>query len=218
MIRILSTILVLAPVLLFAEPTPIEKITVKINKDIPYVNAFDGTKAIQVKRIQDPAYKLTDDFTKTSRPCPPFCIQPTSVAKDVKNIAELELLEFIRHDVPKGTGLLIDARLPNWYIIETIPSALNLPFTRVKGSTKASMLEIFKLFGMTVKETGVWDFSTAKKLAIFCNGVWCEQSKHLITGLLKHGYPKELLYYYRSGFQGWKLLGLTTVIHEGKMR
>jgi hypothetical protein len=35
-----------------------------------------------------------------------------------------------------------------------------------------------------------------------------------MSGLLKYNYPKDKIAYYRSGFQGWKLLGLTTVVHK----
>ncbi|SFV71478.1 hypothetical protein MNB_SV-13-1442 [hydrothermal vent metagenome] len=199
-------------------PEELKDLNVKLTKDISYVKTTDGNTNIFIKRIQDPAYKLTDDFTKTSRPCPPFCIQPTKVLKGVKNIAELELLDFIRTDVKNNTGILIDARLENWYMVETIPSAINLPFPILQKADKALIKDIFTLFGMTVKPDGTWDFSKAKKLAIFCNGVWCKQSKNFVDALVKHNYPKELLYYYRSGFQGWKLLGLTTVIHEGSIK
>jgi hypothetical protein len=190
---------------------------VKITKDISTIETSDGDQKITIKRIQDPAYKLTDDFTKTSRPCPPFCIQPTSVMEGVTNIAELELLEFIDKEVKEGKGLLIDARLANWFMVESIPSAINLPFPLLQSADKKLIEDIFLLFGAKKQESGEWDFSKAKKLAIFCNGVWCKQSKHFIDALVKHHYPTSLLYYYRSGFQGWKLLGLTTVIHEGEI-
>jgi len=36
----------------------------------------------------------------------------------------------------------------------------------------------------------------------------------LIDSMIKHGYPKEKMFYYRSGFEGWKLLGLTTIVHK----
>jgi len=215
MIAILYTILLL-PLLAFALPSEnLKDLSVMISKDIPYIETQEGNKKIIIKRIQDSSYKLTDDFTKTSRPCPPFCIQPTKVLEGVQNIAELELLKFIQNDVKNKIGLLIDARLANWYMVETIPSAINLPFPLLQNADEAFIKDTFKLFGAVIAPNGAWDFSHAKKLAIFCNGVWCEQSKNFVDALVKHGYPKELLYYYRSGFQGWKLLGLTTVIHEG---
>jgi hypothetical protein len=195
-----------------------QKLQVKITRDIPYVETIEEGQKIWVMRIQDPAYRLTDDYTKTSRQCPPFCIQPNKIDDKIKNIGELELLDFMQNDVTNHTGFLIDARLSNWYTVETIPSAINLPFNIVEKANKAFIGKIFKLFGMSIKEDGSWDFKDVKKLAIFCNGVWCAQSRHLIDGLLKYGYPKNRILYYRSGLQGWKILGLTTVMHTTKIQ
>jgi len=195
-----------------------KKLKVNITKDIPYIETMEEGQKIWVMRIQDPAYKLTDDYTKTSRSCPPFCIQPTHVAPNIQNISELELLKFMDTEVKNNTGLVIDARLSSWYKVETIPSAINLPFNVVEKADKKFISKIFQVFGMKITDTGKWDFSDVKKLAIFCNGVWCGQSKHLIAGLLKYGYPKDHILYYRSGFQGWKLLGFTTVMHSSKIQ
>ena len=187
---------------------------VKITKDIPYVYTYDSGKKIKIERIQDTDNKLTDDYTKTSRPCPPFCIQPTKIDPEIKNIAELELILFIQNEVKNKIGLIIDARLKKWYELETIPSAINIPFPVMQNASKDKAEQIFKLLGMRVRDDGSWDFSKAKKLAVFCNGVWCEQTAYFMKGILKHNYPKNKLYYYRSGFQGWKLLGLTTIVHK----
>jgi len=35
-----------------------------------------------------------------------------------------------------------------------------------------------------------------------------------IQNMIRMGYPAEKLLFYRDGLQGWKLLGLTTVIHQ----
>jgi len=109
---------------------------------------------------------------------------------------------------------LIDARLKSWYEAETIPGAVNIPFKIVNSKNKKVIDELFTLLGVKIKADGSYDFSNAKELAVFCNGVWCGQSPHFIRGIIKHGYPAGKIYYYRSGFQGWKLLGLTTVIHK----
>ena len=191
-----------------------EQIPVKITSDIPYVMTKDSGQDIKIQRIQDTDNRLTDDYTKTSRACPPFCIQPTKVAEGIKNVEEVELVNFMKTKIPNKKGILIDARLKSWYEIETIPSAINIPFPVIKNASKAKAERIFKLLGMKVNADGSWDFSQVKELAIFDNGVWCEQSKRFINGMLKHNYPKEKLSYYRSGFQGWKLLGLTTVVHK----
>ena len=171
---------------------------------------------LKVQRIQDVNNRLTDDYTKTSRPCPPFCIQPTKMHMDpaINNFEELELLKFMQNQVKNHTGVIIDARLKNWFELETIPSAINIPFPVMLNATKEKAKKIFTLLGMTIDPDGTWNFSHAKELAIFCNGVWCGQSAHFMTGLLKYHYPKSKLNYYRSGFQGWKLLGLTTIVHK----
>ena len=207
-------ILPLLTTLLLAQNKKDEYIPVKITNDLPYVMTTDSGRSIRIQRIQDSDNRLTDDYTKTSRACPPFCIQPTAVDKEIKNIEEIELLEFIQNRVSTNKGIVIDARLKSWFEIETIPSAVNIPYPVIQNASKTKAQKIFKLLGMRVKADGTWDFSNAKELAIFCNGIWCEQSKHFIEGMIKHNYPKDKLFYYRSGFQGWKLLGLTTIVHK----
>jgi len=189
-------------------------VTVKISNDIPYAYTTDSGKKVKIERIQDTSNRLTDDYTKTSRPCPPFCIQPTKIHPDIKNIAELEIIKFMEEKVSNNTGVIIDARLKSWFELETIPSAINIPFPVMQNATKEKAEMIFKVLGMSVETDGKWNFDNAKELAIFCNGVWCEQSAHFMTGMLKYKYPTEKLRYYRSGFQGWKLLGLTTIVHK----
>ena len=191
-----------------------DNVTVKITKDLSSIQTSDSGKSVKIERIQDVHNKLTDDYTKTSRPCPPFCIQPTKIDPEIENFEELELLEFIDKKVKNGTGLVIDARLKSWFELETIPSAINIPFPVMLNASRAKAEKIFRLLGMTIELDGTWNFSNVKELAVFCNGVWCEQSAHFMTGILKHNYPKSKLHYYRSGFQGWKLLGLTTIVHK----
>jgi len=189
--------------------------TVNITKDISSVKVKHLGKEVEIKRIQDPYHVLSDDYTKTSRPCPPFCIHPMKAAKGVKTIGEVELIDYIQNYVNKGKAVIIDARLPSWYNIETIPSSINIPFTLVEEADQETIDTIFSSLG--AKKVGdKWDFKDAKILISFCNGVWCDQSPRFIKAMIKHGYPASKLLYYRDGFQGWKLLGLTTVIMEKK--
>ena len=204
-------ILISSFLFLFAEG---EELVVKITKDIPFAYTTDSGKKVKIERIQDIDNKLTDDYTKTSRACPPFCIQPTKVDPDIKNIAELEIIDFMKNKVSTNKGIIVDARLKSWFELETIPSAINIPFPIMQNANKKKAEMIFKILGMKVNPDKTWDFTNAKELVIFCNGVWCEQSSHFISGILKYHYPKEKLAYYRSGFQGWKLLGLTTIVHK----
>ena len=192
-----------------------DSVKVKITKDIPSITVNHLGQKVVIKRIQDPHHVLSDDYTKTSRPCPPFCIHPMKVNNKIKTIGEVEMMHYIKEYVNKGTGVIIDARLPSWYNVETIPSAVNIPFTLVEEEDEDVMREIFTSLGAKKTANG-WDFSKAKLLICFCNGVWCDQSPRFIKGMLKFGYPASKMLYYRDGFQGWKLLGLTTVIMQKK--
>jgi len=200
--------------LLLAQNAKEKHITVKITNEMPFIMTTDSGKKVKIERIQDTNNRLTDDYSKTSRPCPPFCIQPTHVADGIQNIEEIELLKFIQNKVSNNTGIVIDARLKSWFELETIPSAINIPYPVIQNASRKKAQKIFQILGMKIKADGKWDFSKAKELAIFCNGIWCEQSKHFIDSMIKHGYPKEKMFYYRSGFEGWKLLGLTTIVHK----
>ena len=58
---------------------------------------------------------------------------------------------------------------------------------------------------------GLWNFSSAKTLVLFCNGMWCGQSPSNIKTLLRFGYPANKLKWYRGGMQNWEILGFTVV-------
>ena len=191
-----------------------EQIHVKITKDIPYVNLYHLGNEVRVQRIQDTENILTDDYVKVARECPPFCIHPMKVHPDIKTVGEVELMSFIKNKVEKAQGVIVDARLKRWHEIETIPSAANIPYPVMERAKKSKIAKIFTLLGMNIVKDGKWNFEKAKELTIFDNGIWCDQSRRLINGLLKYGYPADKIFYYRDGFQGWKILGLTTVVQK----
>ncbi|MDU8929396.1 rhodanese-like domain-containing protein [Alisedimentitalea sp. MJ-SS2] len=167
---------------------------------------LNGERVV-IERIQDTSHRLSNDFTKTSRPCPPFCIHPISAAPGVDTIGEIEVMEFLENTVATGQGLLIDSRVPSWYQKGTIPGAVNVPFSTLEASNPYRD-EILKALGARQTTTG-WDFSNALDLAMFCNGPWCDQSPRAIRNLTQAGYPAEKIKYYRGGMQLWLLLGLT---------
>lgn len=181
------------------------------------MDKFEGTlngKAITIIRNQDQSATVNPAFAKTSRKCPPFCIQPAQLAPGVETIGELELIEYVE----KMTGgddsiMLIDSRTPDWVTKGTIPGAVNLPWTKLnpsKGADPISIAEILtKQFGVQELE-GLWDFSEAKTLVLFCNGMWCGQSPNNIHNLLRFGYPADKIKWYRGGMQDWEILGLST--------
>ncbi len=191
-----------------------QKLDVMISKDLPYVYADHMGTKIKIMRIQDTSHRISDDYTKTSRECPPFCIHPIKLDKVIKSVAELEVLDFIKHK----KGLVVDARLKSWYELETIPTAINIPYIAVENASKEGRIKLFKALGAKDTANGKLDFSDAKKLLLFCNGPWCDQSPRFIRAVTKYGYPENKLFYYRDGFQAWKLLGLTTVVTKEKIK
>lgn len=189
----------------------VEQHKVNITSNTPSVVVNHNGVPITIQRIQDTNNRLADDFTKTSRPCPPFCIHPMQAAKGVRTVGELELLNFLQKEVAYEEGLLIDARMPNWYNSETIPGAVNVPFI-ILTKPSAKRTRILQLFGAKLKETGELDFSQVITLTLFCNGPWCDQSPRAIKGLINAGYPAKKIQYYRGGMQAWKSFSLTTVL------
>lgn len=204
---------------------------VKITQDLESIPVHHGNDFILIQRVQDQNNTLTGGFTKTSRKCPPFCIQPLIVAPGVTTVGELELLEFIDKKLEVGKGILIDARTPSWFEKGTIPGSINIPFTnfdpkksaselakallklnvKKKGNNGGSFVDSIMSFfsGDTKTANNPWDFSDAKEALLFCNGMWCGQSPTAIKNLLALGYPPEKIYYYRGGMQSWQSLGLT---------
>jgi len=203
--KILTTLIIL-----YTQQLSANNVLVPITDNLSSFKTIDSGHKITVERIQDFDNKLVDDFTKTSRACPPFCIQPTTI-QGLETIAELEVIEFLRTKVKNNKGILIDTRLKSWFELETIPSAINIPFSLME-SNKAD--KILQLLGSVTKKNGIKDFSKAKDLVLFSNGAWSSQATKFISIILKKGYPKKKIMFYRDGLQGWKLLGLTTVVHK----
>jgi len=193
-----------------------ENVLVKITEDTPTIKINDSGVTVNIKRIQDTANRLTDDFVKTSRQCPPHCIQKIQIGDGIKTIGELELIDFIKNKVYKKKGILVDARLKDAYVLETIPGAINIPFTIAQVKSKKVQDSLFKALGAKPKADGGYDFSNAKDLAVFCSGLWCAASVKLAKNLVAKGYPANKIVWYRGGLQAWKMLGLTTVIHKAQ--
>ncbi len=170
-----------------------------------------------ISRNQDNNAMIDPAFAKTSRPCPPFCIQPTKpfAPAAVETISELDIINAAR-DVAAGDSsiLVVDSRTPGWAKKGMIPHAINVPFTKVnsKALAKDPMAVVDILTGtFGVKDMdGVLNYDNAKTLYLYCNGAWCGQSPAKIRALLSMGYPENKIKYYRGGMNAWKSLGLTT--------
>ena len=138
--------------------------------------------------------------------CPPFCIQPMNI-EGVKSVGEVETLMFIEALKEKKPQLLIDVRKSTLYKQSTIPGAISLPSTMLQDDNRYQS-KVLKLLGAK-KNANKWYFKTSLTLLIFANGPTDNQASSAIKSLIKLGYPKEKLLYYRGGVESWKRLGLT---------
>jgi hypothetical protein len=181
---------------------------VNITENLDSVIIKENGQEVKIERIQDSKHRLISSFTKTSRECPPFCIQPMNIGH-VKTIGELELLNYIK-DMQKEESdmLLIDARTRDWNSEGTIPSSINLPFNMLKKDSEY-LSKILTLLGAN-KRDGGWSFENVPTMIIFSNGVWDAQATKAIKSLLSLGCPENKILYYRGGMQSWNILGLTT--------
>lgn len=192
--------------------SPLNAVEVNIKEGLPYVDVDVNGKSIRIQRIQDTTHKLTNSYTKTSRPAPPFSIQPFQPIKNIETISELDVIDFIKNKLSDNTGILIDARMPKWYKAGSIPGSVNIPFSILSPRGENPYIkQIFELFGAN-KGKEDWNFANAQTLLIFDNGPWCQQGVRAMQNLVKLGYPKSKILYYRGGMQYWQILGLTTII------
>lgn len=190
---------------------------VLIRDNIPYVDVLHNGKQVRIERNQDNGNMIDLEFALTSRPCPPYCIQPMKLAEGVETIGELELLDYLKRLSGGDKSIMvIDSREERWLQLGMIPGAISIPWTRLYNKTAdvKDVVELLQLqFGAA--QTGpIWNFQGAKTLVFYCNGAWCGQSPTNIRALLALGYPAEKLKWYRGGMQDWLSFGLTTVPYE----
>ena len=179
---------------------------------------FEGTlngEKVTIMRNQNQSATVNPAFAKTSRKCPPFCIQPILLSPGVETIGELEIIDYLKKMAAGDDSIvLIDSRTPDWVAKGTIPGSVNIPWTKLNPSKGADPISVSELltgrFGAREME-GLWNFDGAKTLVLFCNGMWCGQSPNNISNLLRFGYPAHRIKWYRGGMQDWESLGLTSV-------
>src|SRR6056297_2888984 len=85
--------------------------TVNISPDIPSVTVQTPSGPMEISRVQDTTNEVEGEWALTSRPCPPFCIQPMTPAPGVTTIGELELLGMLADEA----AIVVDSRTPDWF-------------------------------------------------------------------------------------------------------
>jgi rhodanese-related sulfurtransferase len=192
---------------------------VNITADLPSVDVMHHGRKVTIMRNQNQSNTVNPDFAKTSRTCPPFCIQPSELAPGVTTIGELEVLHFLRKASDGDASVIvIDSRTSAWVEKGVIPGTVNIPWDtlNIGKSEPMAVQEILENQLGARRRDDFWSFDNVKTLVMFCNGPWCGQSSTMIKGLLKIGYPPHKILWYRGGMQDWESLGLTTLKPFGK--
>jgi rhodanese-related sulfurtransferase len=187
---------------------------VGLTPDRTYLDVQHDGKPFRIEREQDGYNQIDPDYALTSRPCPPYCIQPMQLAPGVDTVGELEVLAFLER-IAGGDGgvLLIDSRDAEWAARSgMIPGATHLPWTRLHPAhvDAEAIAETLQMVFAAARSGPLWNFENARTLVFYCNGAWCGQSPTNIRQLLALGYPAQKLKWYRGGMQAWKSLGLPT--------
>lgn len=195
-------------------PFTASALDVNIAADLPSVDVMNNGQKVTIQRNQDANNTVNPDFAKTSRKCPPFCIQPGQIALGVETIGELEIIHYLKKMSDGDASIIVvDSRTPDWVEKGTIAGAVNIPWDKLNigKSDPITVQDILEKQLGVKNQDGFYMFDNAKTVVMFCNGPWCGQSPTNIKGLLKIGYPANKIKWYRGGMQDWEILGLSTV-------
>ncbi|WP_072681275.1 rhodanese-like domain-containing protein [Arcobacter sp. LA11] len=140
-------------------------------------------------------------------------IQPLRLKAGITTVAELEVLDFIENRTSKDSNkyILVDSRTSDWFDAGTIPSAINIPYDELEYDEdfEIEYERAYKNLGVKILDKNKFDFTNAKTTIFFCNGSWCAQSPRAIKHLVKIGYPKERILWYRGGIASWVSVSLS---------
>jgi rhodanese-related sulfurtransferase len=148
-----------------------------------------GSDAIVIKRVMTDCAKNKGFF------------QPFVPLKGVTAVTETEIL----YALNDKDAVVVDMRMESFFLQETIPRAINIPYTEIE----------LRLDELGCEKSGSrWDCQKALKVYAFCNGPVCPQSPIAIRTMVREGFPVDKIYYYRGGMLDWTTLGLSTVEGE----
>ena len=127
--KLLASTALLASVML---PGTSFALDVNITADMPSMEVMHNGQKVAIQRNQNQDNNVNPAFAKTSRKCPPFCIQPGELAPGVDTIGELEMMGYLKKmsDGDKSI-MVIDSRTPDWVAKGTIPGAVNIPWDKL---------------------------------------------------------------------------------------
>ena len=146
----------------------------------------DGDDALDIHRVMRPCGK-NKGF-----------IQPLIPAEGVTLVSEIDVM----HALNDEDARIVDMRLENEYLDETIPKAINVPYLDVEPHMEELGCQ---------KKADTWECSDVKKIYAFCNGAVCTKSPIGIRALIALGFPAQKIFYYRGGMLVWSAVGLNVV-------
>jgi rhodanese-related sulfurtransferase len=190
--------------------------------DVTKVTVLDNEKEVTVHRqsVQNCDYATAPQFVWAHQGVKPEClqsvatfagkIQPIQIVRGVQTVGELEVLEFMQN--LSSDKMLIDARGEHWLASGTIAGSINISHDSLEYLELLHESYVATMAKLGVQTDGkTHTFENAKELIVFCNGAWCPQSGWFIKNLIKIGYPKSKLKWYRGGMSSWKSLGLSVL-------
>ena len=141
-------------------------------------------------------------------------VQAMKIDDEIETVGELEVLHYLQlMDFEPEKYIVVDTRRAEWFDKITIPHAVNIPKSEIEYDPEFPEYFDKSLQVLHIKKDkkGKLDFSEAKDAILFCNGSWCTQSAIAIKALVKLGYPKKKLHWYRGGLQDWMGMGFSVV-------
>jgi hypothetical protein len=112
-----------------ASPASAADNSVNITHAVKAVEVTHLGRKVLIERNPDTENMLDPDYSLTSRPCPPFCVQPMNLGFGVETIGELELMEYLGKVGEGASVLVIDSRDGDWpQRSGIIPGAVQLPW------------------------------------------------------------------------------------------
>ena len=107
-------------------------VAVKITPDLEGLTVEHQGRPMHVQREQNETQVIEPNFQRTSRKCPPFCIQPMHLPDGVETIGEIEMLDYLRRRADGDDSIvIIDSRGAKWLKRGTIPGAVNIHYKRL---------------------------------------------------------------------------------------